>query len=88
MMNIEMHEISVRDVFEGYKDSAEAGVVAYKNRLNVRPAFQREYIYTGEQRNEVVRTIRKKFPLNVMYWSVSGKNEEGLDTYELMDGQQ
>ena len=42
MMNIEMHEISVRDVFEGYKDSAEAGVVAYKNRLNVRPAFQRE----------------------------------------------
>lgn len=81
-MKIDMHEITVREVFNGYKDSAENGVVAYGGKLNVRPAFQREFIYKDEQRNEVIRTIRNGFPLNVMYWSVS---EEG---YELMDGQQ
>lgn len=81
-MKIKMYEITVRDVVEGYEDNAEAGVVAYGGKLNVRPAFQREFIYKEEQRNEVIRTIRNGFPLNVMYWSVS---DEG---YELMDGQQ
>lgn len=87
-MKIEMHEIPVSEVVAGYLDSAENGVVAYHGRLDVRPAFQREFIYNEEQRAEVIRTIRKGFPLNVMYWSVSGKNEKGEDIYELMDGQQ
>lgn len=87
-MKIEMKEISIREISEGYLDSAENGVVAYHGCLNVRPAFQREFVYKDEQRNEVVRTIRKGFPLNIMYWSVSGKDKDGNTTYELMDGQQ
>lgn len=83
-----MHEIPVRNVYNGYLDSHDNGVVAYGGLLDVRPAFQREFIYKDEQRNEVVRTVRKGFPLNVMYWSVSGTNAEGKTTYELMDGQQ
>ena len=81
-MKIKMHEIKIADVFAGFKDSGEEGVVAYGGKLNVRPAFQREFIYKGNQRDEVIRTIQKGFPLNVMYWA---KSEEG---YELMDGQQ
>lgn len=81
-MKIELHEILIKDVFQGYIDSAENGVVAYKGLLNVRPAFQREFVYKDKQRDEVIKTIRKSFPLNVMYWV---KSDTG---YELLDGQQ
>ena len=58
-MKIKLHEIPVREVVAGYKDSAENGVVGYGGRLNIRPAFQREYIYKEKQRDEVIRTVRK-----------------------------
>lgn len=82
-MKIEMHEIPIRDIFKGYLDSAEDGVVAYFGELNVRPAFQREFVYKDKQRDEVINTVKKNFPLNVMYW-VKGDN----GGYELLDGQQ
>lgn len=82
-MKIKLHEIPVREVVTGYIDSAEKGVTGYNGRLNIRPAFQREYIYTGKQRDEVIRTVRKDFPLNVMYWVPS---HDGI--FEVLDGQQ
>lgn len=82
-MKIELHEILAKDVFKGYLDSAENGVVAYNGLLNVRPAFQREFVYKDKQRDEVIHTVRKNFPLNVMYWV---KSDDG--GYELLDGQQ
>jgi len=82
-MNIKLHEITVRDVAEGYVDNAEEGVVGYGGRLNIRPKYQREFIYDVEKRNAVLDTIRKGFPLNVMYWV---KNDDG--TFEVLDGQQ
>ena len=44
-MKIKLHEIPVREVVTGYIDSAENGVTGYNGRLNIRPAFQREFIY-------------------------------------------
>lgn len=82
-MKIELHSIPVREVVEGYLDSEENGVVGYRGKLNIRPAFQREFIYKEKQRDEVIRTIQKEFPLNVMYWV---KGDDG--NYELLDGQQ
>lgn len=82
-MNIKLHEIPVREVVADYKDSAENGVVGYQGRLNIRPAFQREFIYKDKQRDEVIRTVQKNFPLNVMYW-VQG--DDG--NFEVLDGQQ
>ena len=82
-MKIELHEIPVREVAEGYVDSAENGVRGYGGRLNIRPAFQREFIYKDRQRDEVIRTVRRNFPLNVMYWV---KDSDG--GYEVLDGQQ
>ncbi len=82
-MKIQLHEIPVREVANGYKDSAENGVTGYGGRLDIRPAFQREFIYKDKQREEVLNTIVKNFPLNVMYWV---KDDDG--NYEVLDGQQ
>lgn len=82
-MKIELHEITVREVAEKYVDNAEEGVVGYNGRLNIRPKYQREFIYDEKKRNAVIDTIRKEFPLNVLYWV---KNEDG--SFEVMDGQQ
>ena len=48
-MKIKLHEIPGRDVVDGYVDSAENGVVGYGGRLNIRLAFQREFIYKEKQ---------------------------------------
>lgn len=82
-MKIELHEIAVKEVTAGFKDSAENGVIGYSGKLNIRPAFQREFVYSGKQRDEVINTVRNGFPLNVMYWV---KSDDG--SYELLDGQQ
>ncbi len=82
-MQIKLHEIPVRDVVAGHRDSEEDGVVGYNGKLNIRPAFQREFIYKDKQRDEVIKTITKGFPLNVMYWV---KSDDG--NFELLDGQQ
>jgi len=82
-MKIQLHEIPIREVVAGYTDSAENGIVGYGGKLNIRPAFQREYIYKDKQRDEVIRTVRKDFPLNVMYWVIGDDGK-----YEVLDGQQ
>jgi hypothetical protein len=82
-VNIELKEITVRELTAGYEDNEEAGVVGYGGKLDIRPPFQREFIYKDKQRDAVIDTIRKKFPLNVMYWAV---REDG--DFEIIDGQQ
>ena len=82
-MKITLQSIPIRDLFDGYVDNAEEGVRAYHGLLDVRPPYQREFIYKDAQRDAVVRTVQHGFPLNVMYWAV---REDG--TFEIIDGQQ
>ena len=82
-MKIELQKIKVREVINGYKDSAEEGAVAYGGKLDIRPKYQREFVYKEKQRNAVIETVKNNFPLNVMYWVV----REG-GNYEMLDGQQ
>ena len=82
-MKIDLHKIPFRKVVVGYKDSAEEGVVAYSGKLDIRPKYQREFVYSGKQRDAVIETIKQNFPLNVMYWMVK---EDG--NFEMLDGQQ
>jgi hypothetical protein len=82
-MKIELREISIQEVTTGYINNQEDGVVGYDGKLNIRPKYQREFVYKDKQRDSVIETVRKNFPLNVMYWV---KNEDG--TYEVLDGQQ
>ena len=66
-MKIELKEISIREVSKNYVDNAEEGVVGYDGKLNIRPKYQREFVYDEKKRNAVLDTINKGFPLNVMY---------------------
>lgn len=101
-MKIELIEVPIRDIVSGYENNEEEGVVAFDGRLNVRPPYQREFVYKDKQRDEVIKTIRKGFPLNVMYWVLSAgsykieKDKEGNANlilsddaaFEILDGQQ
>ena len=82
-MKVELNEITVEDLVEGYADDGEGGVVGYGGRLDIRPAFQREFVYGDKERVAVIDTIIKGYPLNVMYWS-----DKGDGTFEVIDGQQ
>jgi len=82
-MKIKFKEITVRELANGYEDNAEGGVVGFGGKLDIRPPYQREFIYKDKQRDAVITTLTKDFPLNVMYWSV---REDGY--FEVIDGQQ
>ena len=82
-MEIELHKITIGELTKGYVDNAESGVKAFGGKLDVRPPFQREFVYNEKQREAVIDTVTNGFPLNVMYWAT---RDDG--TYEIIDGQQ
>lgn len=82
-MNIELKEITIQELSEGFQDNNENGVVGFGGKLDIRPPYQREFIYKDKQRDAVIDTIINDYPLNVMYWAV---REDG--TFEVIDGQQ
>lgn len=82
-MEITLTPIRIGDLYAGFINSEEEGVFGYGGKLNIRPKYQREFVYSEKQQKAVIDSIRKGFPLNVMYWV---ENEDG--TYELLDGQQ
>ena len=82
-MNIELKKITVKELTEDYEDKADKGVFGYGGELDIRPPYQREFIYKEKQRNAVIETINNGFPLNVMYWAV--RDDE---SFEIIDGQQ
>lgn len=82
-MKIDLVEVTVRDLTEDYEDNDEGGVVGYGAKLDIRPPYQREFIYKDKQRDAVIETVLRDFPLNVMYWAVRDEGD-----YEVIDGQQ
>ena len=50
-MKIELLDLTVRELVEGYYDDDEGGVTGYRDRLDIRPPFQREFIYKDKERN-------------------------------------
>ena len=94
-MIITERRVKVADIFEGYFNDNEDGVVGYDEQLDIRPKYQREFVYDAEQQREVVRSVIKGLPLNVMYWvdrwadPDHPTNDELAEArYELLDGQQ
>lgn len=82
-MKIELKEIAIRELTKKYEDNAENGVIGFGGKLDIRPPYQREFIYKDKQRDAVIDTITKEYPLNVMYWAV---RDDG--NFEVIDGQQ
>ena len=86
-MEITERKVTVGEVCEGYFNDEEEGVVGYNERLDIRPKYQREFVYKDAQRDEVIRSVMKGLPLNVIYWCKVRK-EDGSDGFEVLDGQQ
>lgn len=83
-MQIVKTQIKIRDLIKGYTDNQKTGQVqGYGGKLDIRPAYQREFVYKDKQRDAVIDTVVKGFPLNVIYWAKTGS-----DTFEVLDGQQ
>lgn len=75
--------VTIRDLVDGYLDKGEQGVVAFGGKLNVRPAFQRAFVYNPDDRDRVMQSVYNNMPLNSMYWAINPD-----ETYEVIDGQQ
>lgn len=83
-MIIEELKYKVRDLIKGYVDDEEQGVRAFSGYLDIRPPYQREFIYSDDKQRKVIDTVIKGYPLNVFYWGTTGVS----GYYELIDGQQ
>lgn len=81
-MEIELKKITVKELVEKYEDNQEGGVVGFDGKLNIRPPYQREFVYNDKQREAVIDTVTRDFPLNTIYWAVTD------DGFEIIDGQQ
>lgn len=86
MMTIKQLEVTVGEITNGYINSEEQGVRGYSGLLDIRPPYQREFIYNEKEQIAVINTVLKGYPLNVMYWVK--RNEDAESPYEVMDGQQ
>lgn len=83
-MVINEMKLKVRDLIQGYNENdATNRVVAWGGKLDVRPEYQREFVYDDDKRNAVINTVLNGFPLNIMYFV---DRQDG--TYEVLDGQQ
>lgn len=86
MMTINQIEVTVGEITRGYINNDEQGVRGYDGQLDIRPPYQREFIYSEKEQQAVINTVLLGYPLNVMYWV---KRSEGAECpYEVMDGQQ
>lgn len=61
------------------EDTKSGKVVGFGGKLNIRPPYQREFVYEMDKQKAVINTILHGYPLNVMYWAKNG------DGFELMD---
>ncbi len=86
MMTIKQIEVTVGEITNGYVNNDENGVRGYGGRLDIRPPYQREFIYNEKEQQAVITTVLNGYPLNVMYWVKRGDDAEC--PYEVMDGQQ
>ena len=86
MMTIKQIEVTVGDIARGYINNEEQGVRGFGGQLDIRPPYQREFIYNESEQQAVISTVLKGYPLNVMYWV--RRSEDAECPYEVMDGQQ
>lgn len=86
MMTIEPKEVTIGEITKGYINNEEQGVRGYNGLLDIRPPYQREFIYNDNEQIAVINTVLHNYPLNVMYWVK--RSDDAECPYEVMDGQQ
>lgn len=86
MMTIKQISVTVGEIAKDYVNNDEQGVRGYKGLLDIRPPYQREFIYNEKEQQAVITTVLNGYPLNIMYWVK--RNDDAECPYEVMDGQQ
>lgn len=86
MMTIKQIEVTIRELTKGYTNNDEQGVRGYDGKLDIRPPYQRNFIYSEKEQQAVINTVLHGYPLNTMYWVK--RREDAECPYEVMDGQQ
>lgn len=86
MMTIKQISVTVGEITQGYVNNEELGVRGYNGLLDIRPPYQREFIYNDKEQQAVINTVLHGYPLNVMYWVK--RSDDAECPYEVMDGQQ
>lgn len=87
-MRVEQLHVTAGEVYEDYVNDEEEGVSGYGGRLDIRPRYQREFVYGPEKRAAVIDTVLHDLPLNVMYWAKTGNEPGDGAEWEVLDGQQ
>ena len=86
MMTIKQISVTVGEITKDYVNNDEQGVRGYKGLLDIRPPYQREFIYNEKEQQAVITTVLNGYPLNIMYWVK--RNDDAECPYEVMGGQQ
>lgn len=87
-MKITPTQVKIRDLIEDYEDDQEDGVTGYSGALDIRPPYQRAFVYDEKQREAVIHTVIAGLPLNTMYWVKNVDPVTGEEHFEVLDGQQ
>lgn len=66
-------EITIKDFLDNLKD------------VNLKPQYQREFVYNEEEASKVIDSILLGLPLNILYLN---ENDNSQFKYEVIDGQQ
>lgn len=79
---------TIRDLTSGYMKDSDDGyttdsVFGFDGKLNIRPSYQRNSVYSQPKRDAVIETVLEDCPLNTIYFV---DKEDG--TFEVLDGQQ
>ena len=85
-MTIKQISVTVGEITKGYINNEEQGVRGYDGLLDIRPPYQREFIYNEKEQQAVITTVLNGYPLNIMYWVK--RSDDAECPYEVMDGQQ
>lgn len=83
MMTIKQIEVTVGEIVKSYVNNDKQGVRGYDEKLDIRPPYQRDFIYNEKDQQAVITTVQNGYPL---YWVK--RSDDAECPYEVMDGQQ
>ncbi len=84
-------DYTVRELMDGFEFDPDEGkgLNGLGGRLVIQPEYQRHYIYDERGRDvAVIESILRGYPLGLIYFNVAGRDEEGVEQLEVLDGQQ
>ena len=73
-------KLTIKDLVNGFTEDTKTGkVTGFGGKLDIRPPYQRQFVYEMDKQRAVIKTVLAGYPLNVMYWA---KKDDG--TFELI----